>query len=399
VEILKKILKNGIRVIMEKRELPLVSLSISNKFGAAFEDKKIKGLAHFIEHLVFTGTKTRTHEDISREIEKKGGIINAFTSHELTSFWFKLPSEHVFAGLDILCDILNNPIFDLQKFEKEKKVILEEIKMYHDSPQRFVHDLIEKKLYAAPFGNSIIGSKETVSSLKRDFVAPYFKRVYVPSNLVVVIVGNANFDKVCDYLEKQFPKAGEFSMKEPKIVKQRGSLVEKRGAIDQTHYIFAMHSPLPWSNEYYALEVLDAYLANGMSSRLFLKIREERGLAYAVRSNLNAEKNYSYYSIYVGTKREAVKEVEKLILEEFINVKNLTEKELKESQERLIGLRRVSSEESINVMNELAFAALADKEEEYYEHERRIKAVTLRDVKELAAKLANNYSTAVIVPK
>src|SRR2546429_6576878 len=122
MEFFKKKLGNGMSVIMEKRELPLVSISISNPFGAGFEESKIKGIAHFIEHLVFTGTKTRTHEDISSEIEKKGGIINAFTANEATSFLFKLPTEHVFAGLDILTDILNNPTFKPEKFEKEKKV-------------------------------------------------------------------------------------------------------------------------------------------------------------------------------------------------------------------------------------------------------------------------------------
>src|SRR3990167_895683 len=157
----KRVLKNGIVVIMEKRDTPVVSFSITNKFGAAFEESKIKGIAHFIEHLVFTGTKTRSHEDISREIEKRGGILNAFTSHEVTSFWFKLPSVHIFAGLDILTDMLNNPIFEKEKFEKEKKVILEEIKMYHDNPRAHAFEQIEKNLYEKPFGELIIGSKET----------------------------------------------------------------------------------------------------------------------------------------------------------------------------------------------------------------------------------------------
>src|SRR3989338_8845815 len=152
----KKKLKNGITVIHEQRELPVVALSISNPFGGAYEDSKIKGIAHVIEHLLFTGTKTRTHEDISREIEKKGGVVNAFTANEITSYYFKLPSEHVFAGLDILHDILENPIFEPKKFEKEKKVILEEIKMYHDSPQHHVGTMILSALFKGPFGEGII---------------------------------------------------------------------------------------------------------------------------------------------------------------------------------------------------------------------------------------------------
>ena len=166
MKLYKKKLKNGITLIGEKRELPVVAVGIANKFGGAFEEEKIKGIAHVMEHLLFTGTKTRTHEDISREIEKKGGILNAFTANELTNFWFKLPSEHLFAGLDILTDMLNNPIFDEKKFEKEKKVILEEIKMYHDSPDKDVYRLIEEALYEKPLGIGIIGTKESVSGLK-----------------------------------------------------------------------------------------------------------------------------------------------------------------------------------------------------------------------------------------
>src|SRR3989338_3780531 len=156
MKFLSKKLSNGMIVNMEKRELPVVSFSISNPFGAAYEESKIKGIAHLIEHLVFTGTKTRSHEDISREIEKKGGIVNAFTAQEVTSFWFKLPAEHVFSGIDILADILQNPVFDKAKFEKEKRVVLEEIKMYHDDPSRFVHETVLENLYEKPLGEGII---------------------------------------------------------------------------------------------------------------------------------------------------------------------------------------------------------------------------------------------------
>src|SRR3989338_8242697 len=164
-------LKNGMIIIMEKRELPIVVVGGANRFGAICESEKIKGVAHVLEHLLFTGTKTRTSEEISREIEKKGGMLNAFTSNEMTCFWFKLPSEHVFSGLDILSDMLINPKFDKEKFEKEKKVILEEIKMYHDDPARHVHELLFANLYASPFGMNLAGTVKSVSALQRDFVA------------------------------------------------------------------------------------------------------------------------------------------------------------------------------------------------------------------------------------
>ena len=398
MRLLRRQLKNGMNVIMEKRELPVVSLSITNRFGASFEDSKIKGIAHFMEHLVFTGTKTRSHEDISREIEKRGGILNAFTSHDVTSFWFKLPSEHVFIGLEILSDLLLNPIFESEKFEKEKKVILEEIKMYHDTPQRHVFDKIEACLYEKPFGESVIGSAETIKSLSRDFVAEYFKKNYFPEDYIVTIVGDADFDKICSFLEEKFSRA-ELKLSSVSIKTKHGKFVEQRDGIDQAHFVFGVHAPLMNEKNYAVLEILDAYLANGMSSKLFLEIREKRGLAYSVKGSISTEKRYSYYTIYVGTTKEAVKEVERLIIEEFNKVKDISDKEIREAQEQVIGLKRVTSEESSNVMNELMFYELGGKAEDYYNHEARIRSVTKKEVVELASSLVKKYSTAIIMPK
>ncbi len=392
----KKILKNGITMLHEYRGLPIVSFSITNKFGGAYEESKIKGIAHVMEHLVFTGTKTRTHEDISREIEKKGGILNAFTSNEVTSFWFKLPSEHLFSGMDIIVDMLTNPIFEEKKFEKEKKVIIEEIKMYHDSPQRFVFDKIEENLFDKPLGEGVIGSEETINALKRDFVFDFFKKMYNPSNFIVTLVGKADFNKVCGYMEKNF-KPSENIPKIKTIKKHNKETTEYRPGIDQAHLVFAFHAPLQTDKNYPALEVLDAYLANGMSSRLFLEIREKRGLAYAVKGSLSTEKSYSYYTIYVGTTKEALPEVKSLILQEFEKVKDMTKKDLKEAKDQLIGLKRLSKEDSSNVMNELLYSELTTKAEDYYKHEDDISQVTLSQVKALAK--ISSYSTASIVPK
>ena len=392
-------LKNGVTLLVEKRDLPVVSCSISMPFGGAFEVVSEKGIAHFIEHLLFTGTLTRSHEDISKEIEKKGGILNAFTAHEITSYYFKLPSVHLFAGLDIITDMLKNPAFKIEKFEKEKKVILEEIKMYHDSPARHIHDVLERNLYGDPFGLNIIGTPETVSSLSREFVVAYFQKHYDPGNFVVTAVGTVDVEKLVAYLEQAFVPAPVEHRVQP-LVLTAGNTVEERPGLDQAHFIMGMHAPLLGSTEYYALEVLDAYLAHGMSSKLFLTIREEKGLAYSVKSSLQAEKSYSYYCIYVGTRKDAVKQVEELIVQGFKDVTKMTEEDVQLAKEQLIGLRAVASEESSGVMNELLFAELAGKAEDYYAREEKIRAVTLDEVKALAQQLiGGTYSTAAIVPK
>lgn len=392
----RRILSNGITVIGEQRELPVISLGITNKFGASHETADIKGIAHVMEHMVFTGTKTRSHEDISREIEKKGGVINAFTSDSVTSFWFKLPSKHAFSGLAILTDMLKNPLFEETKFEKEKRVILEEIKMYHDSPQSHIYEKINGNLYEKPFGIGVIGTKESVGGLKRDFVAKYFKQKYSPENYIVTFVGNIDPEKLCAYLEKEFKAEKKKSVSLP-ISKKNGKTTEERPGLDQAHYLFGMHAPLAMTKELDAFELMDAYLANGMSSKLFLTIREERGLAYSVRSMIDAKKEYSYYTIYVGTTKKAIPEVEKLILAGFKGVQSMNEKDLQEAKERLIGLKQISREESTEVMNELMYAEFCGDIQKYYKYEKEIAKVTLNEVKKVA-KIAE-YSTTAIVPQ
>lgn len=397
VKLIKRKLKNGITLVVEQRDLPVVALSIANRYGASYETSKIKGIAHFIEHLVFTGTKTRTHEDISREIEKKGGILNAFTSNDVTAFWFKLPSEHLFAGLDILTDMLNNPLFEITKFEKEKKVIIEEIKMYHDTPTRHIYDKIAGNLYGSPFGDGIIGSEKTINALTRDFVANHFHQVYNPANYIVTAVGKVNIPKLIAYLEKNF-KPSKSKAQPLKVKKINRQSTETRPGLDQAHFIFATHAPMARDPARYALEVLDAHLAgSAMSSQLFLKIREERGLAYTVKGSITVENTHAYYTIYVGTRKEAIPQVKAIILEEFKKARLMTPSQLKEAKERLIGLRKISMEESVEVMNELLFAELTGKAEDYYSHVAQINKVTLADIKKAAS--IKDYSTASIVPK
>jgi predicted Zn-dependent peptidase len=396
----KKKLSNGITIIHEKRDLPLVSFGIANPFAGSHETADIKGIAHLIEHLVFTGTETRSHEDISREIEKKGGILNAFTANDVTAFWFKLPSEHLFKGIDILSDMLKNPTFEQEKFEKEKRVVLEEIKMYHDNPQRHVMEKLEENLYEKPFGLGITGTKESVSSLKREFVKSFFHEKYSPENFFVIIVGDADFNKVCEYFEKEF-KPQNKTYKALDIKKRNSNSIEERSHMDQAHLALGFHAPMPSDKDFYVLDVLDAYLANGMSSKLFLEIREKRGLAYTVRSSLDYEKNYSYYSIYVGTTKKAIEEVKSLILKGFENASlEMTEKDLMEAKERLIGLKKVSTEEGINVLNGLIFSEISTgNAENYYKYEENINSVTLDEVKNMAKTLPIKYSSAAIVPK
>ena len=394
----KRKLKNGITVLFEKRDLPIVCYSISNPFGGAHETSEVKGVAHLFEHLLFIGTKTRTHEDISREIEKRGGILNAFTAQDVTTYWCKIPSEHIGTAMDIIHDILINPTLEAVKMEKEKKVVIEEIKMFNDDPEKRVYELIERALYNKPFGEGIIGSAKTVMGLTRDKIIQIFKDNYAPENYIVTVVGDADIDKVCRRLEKDFKSNGKkYSAIIP--VKKNENIVDERSGIEQAQLVWANHTDSDDKTQY-ALDLLNIYLANGMSSKLFLKIREELGLAYTVRGIVEKEKNYSYYSIYAGTTKESVEKVKELIIQGVKEVSKMTDNDLIEARERLIGLRKVSTEESINTMQKLIFTEIGSgNAEEYYNFEIELKKIKLSDVKNLAKNLLKNYSTACVIPK
>ena len=395
----KKIkLKNGITVLFEKRNLPIICYSISNPFGGSHESSDVKGVAHLFEHLLFTGTKTRTHEDISGEIEKKGGLLNAFTAQDVTSYWFKLPSEHAEAGINIIHDILKNPTFDPVKLEKEKRVVMEEIKIFHDDPERRVYEILESALYSKPFGEGIIGNAETVKSLSREKIIEIFKENYNPENFIVTIVGDADIKKICHRLENDFRSSNKEYFPR-KVTQKNEELVEKREGIDQAQLVIGMHAPME-DRKQKALEILNAYLAGGMSSKLFLEIRENHGLAYTVRGRIEREKSYSYYSIYAGTTKEALSKVKEMMIQGFKDVEKMTEKELNDAKQRLIGVRKIASEESINVMNNLIFEEISTgKAEDYYKYDENINSIKLSEVKELAKQIIKNYSVAIVCPK
>ena len=394
----KRKLKNGITVLFEKRDLPLVCYSISNPFGGSHETSEIKGVAHLFEHLLFTGTKTRTHEEIAKEIEKRGGVLNAFTAQDTTTFWCKLPSEHIDIGMDILHDILKNPTFAPDKLEKEKKVVLEEIKMFHDDPERHVYEMIEKALYKPPFNEGIIGSAKTVQSLTREKIIHIFSEKYSPEKFIVTIVGKADINHICKRLESEFsPKNKEYESLP--VEKNHQNISEERLGIDQAQLIWATHVS-PDKKTQYALEILNTYLTNGMSAKLWLDIREKHGLAYTVRGSIEREKNYSYYSIYAGTTKEAIPKVQELILKGIQNTVQMTEQDLIEAKQRLIGLRKVATEESINTMQKLIFAEISNGDaEEYYNYEKELAKISLANVKSLAKELLKEHSTAMIIPK
>jgi predicted Zn-dependent peptidase len=394
-EFIRKKLGNGLRILFEKRSMPVVSISSSVKQGSAYESEKEKGISHFLEHLMFKGTKTRTNKEIAEEIEKKGGVLNAYTGEEITSYWNKLPNRYFKEGIDIASDLILNPRFDPVEFEKEKKVIIEEIKMYHDNPNFYTLLKIKEALYKKPFGLSTTGVIDTIAKMKREDVVNFFKNNYKTNKMFLCIVGNAEIDEIEDY-GKRFPAAkGEINM--VRIEKRNTNIVEKRKGMEQAHFVLGFHASNLIEKNRYSSEIFNTILAGGMSSRLFSEIREKRGLAYDVHGFLEQGKNYGYQMIYIGTKKENVRLCKEIILKEIGKMRSLIGKDFEEGKEQLIGLRKVGSEESINVMNALVEEEAAGNAEEFYNYDKRISEIKLEDVRKLAR--IKSYSSVLLMPK
>ena len=393
----RKVLKNGMTIIFEKRDLPVVAVAFAVRNGGINENLSEKGISHFIEHMLYKGTPTRNARKIAEEIEKNGGELNGFTDETITAYWCKMPSKHLNVALEVLSDMVKNPLFDENEMNKERKVIFEEIKMRRDNPHIYVLDEIQSELYSGTLGNRLIGTNETMNSIDRKKISDKFKKIYQPNNMIFAIVGDADFDELINFAEKNF---GNTKGKVPKIkfASKNKTKIERRKGIDQANVVFAYHAPLSTNKKSYAAEVLNTLMAGGMSSRLFQEIREKRNLAYAIKGDSSINKLFAYNLIYIGTTKENIEIIKKIILEEFKKVsENLTEEELNQVKEQLIGNYHISMEDSQMQLINLLLEEIDGNAKTFYEYEKNIRAVKLKDVKDLAK--IKRYSFLALVPE
>jgi len=394
----KLVLKNGLTVLHEKRDVPVTAVILAAKFGAAYETEKEKGIAHFIEHLCFKGTKKRTTNQIVAELEKVGGALNAFTSEEETAYHVKLPSRHLELAMDVISDIFFNPLFPEEEIKKESKVICEEIMMYKDNPR--MHAIMEIKncLYKSPFGMSILGKEENILRMNREQVIKKHKEFYYPKNAILCVVGNNDFEDVIKLAEKYCISENKNNRRQEilSISLQNLKQTEKRNGLQQASVMLGMHFPKMNDKDRYASEIFAAILGEGMSSKLFTEVREKRGLAYVVKIEMDSGKEYSYALIYIGAEKEKINEVIDICIQEFKKMKNISEKELKEGKNQVIGNFDVESEDSDLTALNLVLEEIAGKAENYYKYEENVNRVSMEEIK----KLANlpDYSYFILTP-
>jgi len=397
-------LANGVRVITEAMpHVRSVSVGIWIGSGSRREIGEQNGLSHFIEHMLFKGTTRRSAEDIARSVDSIGGNLDAFTAKELVCFNTKVLDQHLSLAFDVIADLVLHPLFRDEDIEKEKGVILEEIKMEADSPDYLVHEIFTSNFWKDhPLGKPILGTRETVKRFDRAMLNSFYSAVYAPANVLVTAAGNLTHERMVNLVREHFeslPPGEPLPPDQAPTTHARIALRNKK-ALEQVHLCLGVPSyPLP-HEERFACYVLNTLLGGGMSSRLFQNIRERQGLAYAVFSELNPYRDTGCLSIYAGTSIESARKVVESILGEFRQLKAqaVNDEELRRAKDHLKGSLMLSLESTSSRMSNLA------RQEMYFakfftldELVESIEAVTAADVQRIAQTFFDPKQIALTV--
>lgn len=393
-KIYKTTLKNGLTIITEEMpDIQSATLGIWVNIGSRNENSAKNGISHFIEHLLFKGTKRRTALDIAQEIESVGGVLNAFTGRENTCFYAKVLSKDIPLASDLLSDIFLNSTFDEKEMEKERMVVLQEIKMVEDTPDDLIHDIFATAFWKRhPLGRPVLGNLQTVKSINRSDVVSYYKQLYTPHTVIITAAGNIQHKKLLKLL-KPFEKMPHHQAMEKTTtpVSYHGVVLEQRN-LEQVHLCLGTPSPRQAHPDRYKIYLLNTLLGGGMSSRLFQEIREKRGLAYSVYSYLNLCLDAGSLVIYAGTAPDTFGKVVELILKELntFTKKEAGKKELISAKEQLKGSMLLGLETSESRMTKLA------RDEIYFKRIVAVKEitagidkVTAQDIMNLAKDIFN----------
>ena len=325
-------LKNNLRVLTVPMDTASVTVLVLFGAGSRYEKKREGGLSHFLEHMMFKGTKNRpTALEIAQEIDGIGGQFNAYTAKDHTGYWIKSATEHTSKLIDILSDMTLNSLLKQEEIDREKGVIIEEMNMYEDTPMRKVAEVYEQLLYGdTPLGRDIIGTKETVSSFNHSDFSSYMKRLYAPSNALIVIAGGMqDKDEVLTHVQEKFgtwndKKTPSFETQDDAQKKPALKIIRKK--TEQTHIIVGTRAFGMGDKRRYALGVLSVLLGGGMSSRLFHEVRERRGLAYYVRSMAEKYQDVGMFVTQAGIDHKKVEEAVSVVLSEYSKIQHPTSK-------------------------------------------------------------------------
>ncbi|MDO9509900.1 MAG: pitrilysin family protein [Candidatus Magasanikbacteria bacterium] len=410
--------KNGATLVKAPMKgTKAVTIMAAFPIGSRYENNKIAGVSHFVEHMMFKGTKKRpTHMEISRELDASGAEFNAFTSKDSTAYYIKIDGKKINLAMDLLSDMVFNSKFEEAEVKKEKGVIVEEKRMYEDNPRMHVDSLFEKILFGkTSLGRDIIGFNKSLKDMKREDLWNYYKGSYRPENVVIGVAGNfgKNINKQIEKyfggkketeVKKWFNKKSYQKMVWPKKLPLSKRVIVQKKKIDQANVLLGFPGISYYDKRRFAVEVLLNILGGGMSSRLFTEIREKRGLAYGIRADCESYRDTGSIFIRTGLDPKRLEEAFKTILQEIKKIKKdlVTEQELKDAKSNTIGTMALAYENSKVVAMRGAGDILLDKKIETYEYiSKKINEVTALQVKKVAIELLQEKEMrlAVVGPK
>jgi predicted Zn-dependent peptidase len=401
--IVRDVLPNGLRLLTERMpHVRSVSIGVWLARGSRHEPQEQSGIAHFVEHMLFKGTDTRSAEDIAQTIDSIGGQMDAFTAKEYASYYLKVLDEHLPLAVEVLADIVMRPRFSPDDLDREKKVVLEEIKMVEDTPDDLVHELFTESFWENhPLGRPILGTKDTVEALDVDVLRKYFSSSYTAPNLIIAATGNITHEQVRDLITRAFdglPTTTEPITDAPPTVVPR--IIIRNKELEQSHVCLGAAGYRQDHVDRYSSYVMNTVLGGSMSSRLFQNVREKRGLAYAVFSGLSAYRDAGSMTIYAGCANDAVSELIDVVVAELRRIKDesMPESELRRAKDHLKGSLMLNLESTSSRMSHLA------RQEIYFDRQfgldetlEGVERVTADDIQRVARDLFSDGALAATV--
>src|SRR5580658_1288242 len=400
----RTVLPSGLTILTERMEhIRSVAMGVWIRAGSRHELPEVNGISHFVEHMVFKGTQSRSAKRIAREVDAIGGNLDAFTGKETICFNLKVLDQHVPTALDVLSDLVLNPVFNNDDIMRERGVILEEIKMDEDNPDYLVHEIFTQNFWKDhPLGKPILGTKETVKKFERVTVLDTYSHRFAPGNIIVSAAGNLDHDRFVELVTKHFehmkPRKNGFHSPVPKIVSK--ITLRNKKALEQVQLCLGVPSHPIAHEKRHAGYILNTLLGGGMSSRLFQNIRERQGLVYSIYSDLNPYRDTGCLAVYAGTSRESASKVVQSVVSEFHKLKAepVPAEELRRSKDQLKGSLMLSLESSSARMSNLARQEMYfDRFYDLDELIEKIEAVTVEDLTSLANEFFNTESVAVTI--
>ena len=390
-------LDNGLQIVSHQMpSVKSVAFGVFINVGSRDETEEINGTAHFLEHMAFKGTQKRTALEIAKTIDDVGGVINAYTSEEVTAYYSILMSEHLHIGVDIITDILQNSIFEPKEFETERGVILQEIGMYLDTPLRMVHDYWQKTAYPEqPIGRLILGKKNIIKSIEREKLIEFMQNNYNPEKMIFTAAGKVNHEEFVDMVIKSIKNLPKGESKNRVSANYFGGEYREEKELEQIHMVLGFKGTDYHDKDHHALGVYSTLMGTGMSSRLFQEIREKRGLVYSIHSDSDSYSDTGTFQVVAGTGKNEIKELLPVLCDELNkSTKNLTEDEINRAKAQMKSSIVMSMESSSSNAGTSAYQLLRyNKLIEVEERIKKINNVTKESIEKVVYKILKSKPT------